>query len=118
MELNDEKKELLSKVLEGFIRADDHVFVVAEDSKYQSPNGVISNLERGGSTLNGVIIRIGNNTKSGSVSFFEEAAVNPVKRYKPEQWQTILFMKYEATEVAKDVYLLPFDKIKMYKDEQ
>lgn len=118
MDLSKEKKELLEKVLEGNIPQNNHVLIVAEDAKYQSPNGVISNLEKGGSTGNGVIIRIGNQTRHKIYSTSTEKVRSLLpKIYRPKLWQTVMFMKYEATEIIKDVYLLDIEKIKMYKNE-
>lgn len=105
MELSkeDEKKEF-DKILEGFIPAHNYVLVAAENSKYQSQNGVISNLQKGGSAAEGTIFRLG--------------VIDASTKRKPEIGQTILFMKYDGVEVVQGIYLLETSKIKMYKNEQ
>ena len=85
--------------LDGYVPCDGYVLVVAEDGSYKSPNGVISNLERGGSLCTGRVIRLG----LGVPFDFLDS--------------DIMFFKYECLELQKDLWLVDFlgGKVRMYK---
>lgn len=113
MEMSKELEKNFDSIIEGETPADDHVLILAEDNSYQSTNNVISSLKKGGSTLKGTIVRVGNLTNTNAL--WDEAAIVHVKRYVPQVGHGVTFMQYEATELISGVFLLENSKIKMYK---
>lgn len=88
-----------NKILEGYMPCDGYVLVIAENGAYKSSNGVISNLEKGGSLCTGRIICLG----GGISQDFLNADV--------------MFLKYECLELQKDLWLINFidGNVRMYK---
>jgi hypothetical protein len=100
MEMNDDLKKEFDSVLEGFIPTAGCVLVLAQDNNYQSTNGVISTLKKGGSVLQGTVIRIGDCVDQDML------------------YAEVMFLKYKAEEVLENVFLLDDlveRQIKLYK---
>lgn len=86
-------------ILEGLVPCNGHVLVLGGDDSYQSPNGVVSTLKKGGSAVNGTVIRLGANV--------------------PEELlgSECLILKYECQEIMDKVFLVDYktDKLRMFK---
>lgn len=76
-----------------------HVLIQAQDTSYQSKNGILTNLKQGGSAIIGKIIKVGEGVP-------EKLLDSPC-----------VILKYEAIEIMADLYVVSFkdDKVRLYK---